>query len=162
MLGGEEYFETSPSAIRDIGKYLIAQGLEKKTLYDFGSSRWNFMYALLKICPKLETVGIENDGLKIACAKFENLFHIHRYRISFLKTDFFAADISKADIIFIYVPRVLLPELEKKLQKELKKGAIVITYRISFSHWKPKVILETDIIDRASRNSIFIYEMAPR
>ncbi len=27
-------------------------------------------------------------------------------------------DISKADIIFIYVPRILLPKLSKKIQKE--------------------------------------------
>lgn len=106
-------------------------------------------------------IGIEHDFIKMFYAKFWNQFYPFR-RVSFLKRDFFVTDIFKADIIFIYVPRVLLPKLEKKLQKELKKGAMVITYRISFPHWKSSVILETDTIDGVSRNSIFIYQGAKK
>lgn len=104
---------------------------------------------------------MENDYLKIAYAKFGNLFHKNSLRFSFLMQDFLTVDISKADIIFIYVPRFLLPELEKKLQKELGKRAIVITYRISFPHWKPTEILGTDTLHGVSQNSIFVYK-SPR
>lgn len=67
-------------------------------------------------------------------------------------------DISKADVIFIYVPRILLPQLKEKLQKELGKKAIVILYKISFVDWLPMETIDTDYTHGISRNKIFIYQ----
>lgn len=155
---GEEYFETTPEAIKSIGNYLVTHNRENNLLYDFGSSQWDFLFRLLKVAKNLKTIGLERDGIKIFYARLRNVFQRNKHNPLFLKTDFMKTDISKADIIFIYVPRVLLPQLQKKLQKELKKGAIVILYKISFLDWVPYKTLDTDIIDGVYKNKIFIYQ----
>lgn len=37
--GSQEYCETSKSAIKDIGQYLIKNKLDRGVFYDFGSSQ---------------------------------------------------------------------------------------------------------------------------
>lgn len=69
------------------------------------------------------------------------------------------ADISKADIIFIYVPRILLPGLRKKIQKECKKDTRVILYRIRFDDWIPHEEILTDGIEGIGENKIYIYRV---
>ena len=57
------------------------------------------------------------------------------------------ADISKVDVVFMYVPRVLLPQLQEKLQRELKNKGIVILYKISFLDWSPIETIDTDYVE---------------
>jgi hypothetical protein len=49
----------------------------------------------------------------------------------------FETDLRNADIVYTYLWYDLMPPLEKKLQRELKKGAIVITNTSNFPNWKP-------------------------
>lgn len=68
-------------------------------------------------------------------------------------------NMSKADIIYIYVPRILLPGLRKKIQKECKKGTRIILYRITFDDWIPHEEIRTDGVAGISENTIFIYRV---
>ncbi|MBP6921274.1 hypothetical protein KBB89_01880 [Candidatus Gracilibacteria bacterium] len=153
----EEYAETSPEAVRYIGNYLVKYDLDRSVLYDFGSSQGSLIFSLLKICKNLKTVGIERDSFKNFGANLANKFHRYKHAPLFLKEDFMKTDISKADIIFIYVPRILLPKLSKKIQKEGKKNTKVILYRISFDNWKPTEIIQLDGYDKNPDNKISIY-----
>ena len=155
----EEYFETSSAAIRDIWKYLSMHNLGESIFYDLGSSRGNVLLGLSYLCPKMKMIWIENDNFKIFCARFEKLFHYNSYwKITFRKADFFTADIYHAQVLFAYVPRILLKDLAEKFKRELKENTVIITYRIDFPDWKPLEVIETDIVDWISHNKIFIYK----
>jgi hypothetical protein len=156
----QEYYETTNSAIKTIGEYLIKHKLDRGLFYDFGSSQWKFIFGLLKMCENLKIIGIERDGFKSFWANLANKFHRYKHTPLFLKEDFMKTDISQADIIFIYVPRILLPKLRKKLQKEWKKNARVILYRISFDDWKPTEIIQVGGHDKNPDNKISIYTCA--
>lgn len=60
--------------------------------------------------------------MKIRYARFGKLFLIFRVAPKFIHGDFFTEDVSQADIIFAYVPRLFLPHIEEKLRKEMKPG----------------------------------------
>jgi len=157
-LFGNDDFETSKGAIRKISGIITGRGKAGGMLYDLGSSRGSFVFRLSRICPHLKIVGIDNSFLRIWFSRLGNIFtggdKIHS---KFLMGDIFAADVSKADIIFVYLPRPLLPKLAEKLQRELKLGALVITYRVHFPNWRPEEIHQTDFWQTVSRNNIFVY-----
>jgi hypothetical protein len=52
--------------------------------------------------------------------------------------NFFKQDFSDFDIITSFQIIYLMPGLENKLKKELRKGAKVISNTWKFPHWKPK------------------------
>lgn len=72
--------------------------------------------------------------MRIRKLKLENKAFIHQ-------KNFMEQDFSKFDIVTSYQIFYMMPALEKKLQKELKKGAKVISNTWRFPHWKPKKIL---------------------
>lgn len=50
----------------------------------------------------------------------------------------FSVDVSSYDRVFIFVVPYLMKRLEKKLRKELKKGAVVVVESFPFPTWKPE------------------------
>lgn len=55
--------------------------------------------------------------------------------------DFFKADISEADIIYIYLVKNILAKLEPKLKHEAKPGSIIITIGSSLLDWNPEKVI---------------------
>lgn len=51
--------------------------------------------------------------------------------------DFWKEDLSSFDAVVIYGIPYIMGRLERKLRKELKPGARVISYSFSFPHWAP-------------------------
>jgi hypothetical protein len=91
-------------------------------------------------------------------AHLKSIFKYRRQKPIFLRQDFMKTDIHEADIIFIYVPRVLLPEIKTKLQRELKENAIIIVYKISFLDWLPSGSIDVDDVEGIPQNKVFIYQ----
>ncbi len=67
--------------------------------------------------------------------------------------DFFKADVSAADVVFVYATSRELSRLQVHLQSQLRSGARVVTVGSSFSGWEPAKV------DR--ENWLFLYEMPP-
>jgi alanine-alpha-ketoisovalerate/valine-pyruvate aminotransferase len=67
--------------------------------------------------------------------------------------------LEKADIVYTYLWYDLMPILEKKLEKELKSGAIVITNTSHFAFWQPIEIINTWPNIRDSKfEKLFVYK----
>lgn len=49
----------------------------------------------------------------------------------------FSVDVTRFDVIFIFVVPYIMPKLEKKLQKELHTGARVVVETFPFKNWQP-------------------------
>jgi hypothetical protein len=155
IFSGED-FETSQEAIKEIAKIITARGLQNGFLYDLGSCRGGFVFKILNTSPDLRVVGIDNSRLKNGVARFFAIFRKYKNSPKFTTADIFKANFSAIDMAFIFLPRALLLNLETKLQKELKPGALVITYRVNLPNWRPDQIVLTDLKKR-EQNNIFVY-----
>ncbi len=51
------------------------------------------------------------------------------------KKDFLKQNLQDADVVFIYLTSVIFPKLLPKLKKELKPGALVISYSFKIEGW---------------------------
>lgn len=157
VLFGDIDFETSQEAIKQIGEIIVTHNLQNGLLYDLGSCRGGFVYEILKVCPNLQIVGIDNSRIKVWLARLRGFFYKNKNLPRFLKTDIFDTDVSRIDLAFVYLPRPLLLALEAKLQKDLKSGSLAITYRVNFPTWQPILVFETDLQSR-EKNKIFVYQ----
>lgn len=133
---------TTKKAIKNIGKIISEHKTDANNFYDLGCARGKLAIAIKKDFPGLSVYGLDNSALRLFFAKLKNLFF--RQKIDFLKTDIFQANLNNADIIYTYLWYDLMPILENKLQKELKKGALVITNTSYFPNWQPVQTYITD------------------
>ena len=135
----KEDYVTNNETTRKIGEFLNAYSSQKNIFYDLGSSRGGFVLDIIERCPQLQITAVDNSRIRILISKLRAF--ISNKKITFLKKDIFLTDVSKADFVYVYVPRILLPELAVKLKKELHPGSMVITSRIAFSDWQPHKII---------------------
>jgi|SRR3989344_211670 len=156
LLGGEDY-KTRAEAIEIVARVVKRSNLESGILYDLGSSRGSFVFGVGTLCPRLTTIGIDNSILRTLFARFRRKFIKAETPPVFLTKNILRADLSKADIVFIYLPEPLLAALETKLQKELKFGALAITYRVKFPFWQPHEVYKSDF-HWGKQNNIFVYQ----
>jgi hypothetical protein len=154
IFGGEDFI-TSKNAIRKIGEIIAASQNQGGIFYDLGSCRGYFVFGILKICPNLQITGIDNSRLRTWLARLRSNFHAGSP--TFKKANIFDTDISKADFIYTYLPRDLVPALTAKLKKDLKPGAMVITYRINFPGWQPHQVFLVDPRNPKEEN-VYVYK----
>lgn len=126
---------TSRKAIKTIYKIISENKPQAKNFYDLGCGRGTLVVAVKRRFPHFNVYAIDNSLLRIFFAKLKSIFL--GKEICFKKKDLFKADLRDADIVYAYLWYDLLPPLEKKLQKELKKGTVVITNTFCFPNWKP-------------------------
>ena len=67
--------------------------------------------------------------------------------------DFYKADLSDADVVFVYVTSSQTSRLLPLLERQLRPGARVVSVAADFPDWQPK------LVDREML--IFVYEMPP-
>lgn len=126
---------TSRRAIKQVFKIVSKYEGDAKNFYDLGCSRGTFAIAIKGRFPHFSVYAIDNSALRLFFARLKNIFF--RRKICFQKMNLFETDLRNADIVYTYLWYDLMPPLEKKLQRELKKGAIVITNTSNFPNWKP-------------------------
>lgn len=132
---------TSKRAIRYLVEIISKHKPDATTFYDLGCGRGTVVLTLKKKLPNLETYGIDNSTVRIFFAKLKTV--LLRREVNLKKQDIFQTDLRNADIVYTYLWYDLMPLLEKKLQKELKHGAMIITNTSNFPTWKPAKIYVT-------------------
>lgn len=152
---GKYDFATNPQAIAKVIEIVNQRGLENGTIYDLGCARGNFVVKIARGLPKAKIIGIDDSRLRIFWAKTRAIFLPN---VNFKKEDIFDADLSAADLVYIYLPQTMLPDLQVKLQKQMKKGSLVISSSVSFVNWQP---IETyDLNSKAMHpQKLFIYQL---
>lgn len=131
---GKQDFTSGRLVASQVIKIIKDQNLENGSFYDLGSARGAFAVRIATGLPAVRVYGIDDSRLRIFCSKVRAVFFNN---LKFKKQDIFTVDISAADIIYLYLPQELMPDLQIKLQKELKPGAFVITASVSFPSWPP-------------------------
>ena len=131
---------------------------EGGNFYDLGSSRGGFALDLTEQCPQLQITGIDNSLLRIWISRLRAW--IGNKKVIFKKEDIFKTNISKADLIYVYIPIILLPKLAIKLKKELPREAVVVTSvstPTNFTDWEPVKVIPKNPKNENERD-IFIYK----
>lgn len=67
--------------------------------------------------------------------------------------NFYNADLTEADVVFVYATSKEIAKLASHLEKQLKRGARLVSISADFRDWEPSAFDEYDLI--------FVYEMPP-
>ncbi|HUG33836.1 MAG TPA: class I SAM-dependent methyltransferase [Anaerolineales bacterium] len=123
-----------------------------ETLYDLGAGDGRVLLIAAREFDA-NTVGIEIGpvqcaliGLRIAASGFGN-------KIQLKWGNYFNADVSKADVVFVYATSREILRLARHLEGQMKPGARVVSISADFPEWEPSLFDEEDLI--------FVYSMPP-
>jgi ribosomal protein L11 methylase PrmA len=112
-------------------------------LYDLGSGDGRIVIAAAKRFG-VRGVGIDIDPQRIAeaneNARKEGVSHL----VTFMQTDLFTTDISKATVVTLYLLPRLNVKLRPKLFAELKNGTRIVSHAFDMADWTPEKHLKVD------------------
>lgn len=151
LIGGAPFVPTPMEAVK---KMVEAAKIKKgEKVYDIGCGDGRMVYVAANKY-QAEATGFELSPIVYAIARIRKLFWRSKAHIRF--RNFKSQDFSNTDVILCYLLPETLAKLQQKLDKELKKGARVISYAFPIGNWKEKHKIERD----ASINMapIWIYE----
>lgn len=117
-----------PTKSRDrafIFDHLALKGSE--AVVDLGSGNGAMLFAAAQRFPAMHAVGYEISFLPLCLAWARKLLFRRVYRNVALRFgNLFTADISKADVIFVFLLNKAYPRLKAKLAKEMRPDALVV------------------------------------
>jgi SAM-dependent methyltransferase len=148
-------FASSKLAVNQVVDIIKRRSLESGSFYDLGSARGKFAVRIARKFSGLKIYGFDDSWFRVFCSKTRSVF---LKNLKFKKQDIFSADISSADIIYLYLPQELMPALQIKLRKELKPGSLIISNSVSFPGLEPSEILITNK-RRPDFQKLFIYQI---
>jgi len=81
-------------------------------------------------------------------------------RIQIIHGDLFNVNISKADVVMLYLFPDMINQLKLKFEKELKDGARVVSHDFSIQGWIPTKIKTFNKGRLFNRHAIFLYKIS--
>ena len=89
-------------------------------------------------------VGIEIDPKLVAIARANAAEAGVGDRVQFIEGDLFAADVSAATVVTLYLSTSLMRQIEPKLRSELRPGARIVSHQFWFQGWPADRTLRVD------------------
>lgn len=115
-----------------------------EVVYELGSGDAQTLIAAAKTF-NAKGVGIEIDPLRVFISKFFLRIKGLTKDVRIIRGNFFEEDLSKADVIFVYLVPKTLDKLLPKFRKELKKGTRIVSYRYKMKLKEVKVDKELQL-----------------
>jgi hypothetical protein len=78
-------------------------------------------------------------------------------KVVFHEADLFTADISAATVVTLYLSSPLNARLERKLKRELRAGARIVSHGFPIGTWAPEKIIHAD-----DGTTLFLWTVPPR
>jgi hypothetical protein len=122
-------------------------------VYELGSGMAGFLKAMEKNFPETYLTGMEYSFLPCMISRMQIAFV--KSKIKILKKNFLDEDLSKADVIYCFLSIRLMELLKEKFKKELRPGAIVISYQFPLKGIDPVKIVK---IGDSKEGSIYFYK----
>lgn len=123
-------------------------------VYDLGSGWGGMAVALAKKYPDRQIVGYEISPLPWLISKLRHMVFRHK-NVQFKYGNFGKRDLSDAVLVLCYLIPKPMGDLQKKLEKELKTGALVVSNTFAFHAWRP---LEYKTADDMYGSHVYLYE----
>jgi len=83
-------------------------------------------------------VGVEADPIKCWWIRREAKRRGMQGIVSIIRANLLNIDLSKADIVFVFLSPALMKRLKQKVFNEMKPGSIVASYEHRFKGWEPE------------------------
>jgi predicted RNA methylase len=127
----------SPTADKTVNKMLSMAGVKPgEVLYDLGSGDGRIIIAAAKKF-QAKSVGVELNPLWFIWTTLKITVLGLRGKTKVVWTNFFSVDLSKADVVTLYLLQKTNCKLEPKLKEELKPGSRVVSHVYTFDDWNP-------------------------
>lgn len=150
--GQAPFVRSKPKVIKAVmGEIDMAKN---EIFYELGSGDAGMLRQMSKLYPKNKFVGIEYATLPWLVSKIQ--IALNKSQVRIWKKNFFQADLSQADYLYCYLNIETMAKLEKKLQKQGKRGAVIISNTFAFPHWQPYKIMPT------GKQQLFFYKINHR
>ena len=119
------------------------------TIYDIGSGDGRLLFEAAR--QKATAVGIEINPYLVLFSRLRAFFGPYKGLVRVFWRDLWKADISPADVVFVYLLPWRMEQLADKLKRELKTGALVVTNSFIFPGWK--------ILRQDNRHHVYMYRI---
>jgi hypothetical protein len=141
---------TKPERIR---KALhLARLRPNQTLYDLGAGDGRVLFLAASEF-RAKAVGIEIGPVQCLWLWLKIKLSGLEHQIEVRWKNFYKADLTQADIVYVYATSAEAVRLAPHLEKQLKNGARVVSISADFPAWEPSALDQHDLI--------FVYEMPP-
>jgi len=139
-----------PTWQKDIERILSLARIEpNKKFYDLGCGDGRLVVAAAK--KGAQSVGIELSILPYIFGKIRALKSGEPTKIIF--KNFFRADLSDADAVYMFLTPPIMPKIGAKLEAELKPGALAISYHFPIPGWEA-----IEVNRLKDRPTIYVYQ----
>lgn len=141
---------TKPERIRKALK--LAKLQSNEVLYDLGAGDGRVLLIAAREFGA-NAVGIEVGPIQCALIWLRAVASGLGNQIQVRWANFYTADLSAADLVFVYATSSEVTKLAPHLEKQLKTGARLVSISADFPDWEPTTF--------DNHNLIFVYEMPP-
>lgn len=143
-LKGSPYVATRKKRVEEI---LREANLKKGKLFiELGSGDGRIVRTAVKIFG-VRGIGIDVNPLLILWARIlVRLTFQEKKAITFKVENIFDTDLTKADYIYLFLMPKMIEELSKKMEKELKNDALVISHGFPIKGWERKLVKTLKVI----------------
>lgn len=150
-IAGMSFAPWVPSRHKDMGRIFKLAALRAgEVFYDLGCGNGRIIFYAARNSPA-QAIGLELSLPLFLICKIRRLLN-GRKNTHFKLKNLFKEDLSRADVVYFFgMPKAIKSKLKDKLERELKKGARVISYAFAVPGWTPA------IIDKPSKNDVAIY-----
>ncbi len=127
------YIPTSMGLVRAMVALAKLKGTE--TVMDLGAGDGRLLIEAKRQYPGVTAIGCELVPTIWLLGKVWIFFS--RQQVDFRLCSLFSMDLSQADVMFLYVTPRVMQELEKKCEKELRPGTVIVSHAFRFPHRTP-------------------------
>jgi len=148
---GSPFYPTEPKIVERLVK--LAEIKPGDIIYDLGSGDGRIVIAAALVGAK--AYGVEIDLLRCLYSRlWIKIFGLSK-NAEIIKKSFYDVDLSKADVVFMFLLPETMEKLEEKLKRELKKGTKIVSYAFAFEDWKP---VKVDDMARGFFGPVIVYK----
>lgn len=147
------------SPLTQVDRMLDAAALKSgETLYDLGCGDGRILIAAVQKY-HAKAVGVELLPTKVSEARDSIQRNGLQDMASVIEGDARDVDLTKADVITLYMSTDFNDELKPRLEKSLHAGARVVSFEYPIPGWKPQRTERADMYNR--KHLIYVYQMPP-
>jgi precorrin-6B methylase 2 len=141
---------TKPERIRSALE--MARLQPDETLYDLGAGDGRVLFIAVRDF-SAKAVGVEIGPVQCALIWLRAVASGLGEKIQVKWENYYKADLSKANVVFVYATSKEVLKLAPHLEQQMKRGARLVSISADFRDWEPSALDEHELI--------FVYEMPP-
>jgi len=147
------HFAATPMPVAD-AMLRLANVTASDVVYDLGSGDGRIVILAAQKY-RARAVGIEIDPHLVQVSRQVARDGEVENRATFIQGDFFAADLSQATVVTMWLTPGINARLEAKLRRELRPGSRIVSHQFGIGDWRP------DAAARQDGEDIFLWKVPP-